>query len=64
MICDQDYRDRMEILVKFLLSFSVIVLSIMKLLIKTFLMELFSQINRFKKVWMTFCVISLIQNMI
>ena len=64
MICDQDYRDRMEILVKFLLSFSVIVLNIMKLLIKTFLMELFSQINRFKKVQMTFCVISLIQNMI
>ena len=43
-------QEKMEILVKLLLSFSIIVFNMIKLLFKTFLIKIFAQINVFKKV--------------
>ena len=56
MICDQDLSEKMEIIVKLLLSFSVIVFDMMKLLIKTFIMKVYTRIDVFKEISITFCV--------
>ena len=42
MICDQDLREKMEISVKLLLSFAIIVFNTMELLVKCFVMKLFT----------------------
>ena len=62
MICDQDLREKIEI-IKLLLSFSFTVFNLMKLLPKTFILKLYAQINILKKVELPFCVIFLIWNM-
>ena len=49
MICDQDLREKTDILVKLLLGLSIIVMSMMKLLIKTFIIKTFARINALKK---------------
>ena len=41
MTCKQDLRGKMKVLVKLLLSFSIIVFNMIKLLAKTFIMKLF-----------------------
>ena len=54
----------MEILVKLLLSFFIIVFTMMKLLVKTFIIELFTCINVFRKLELTFRLIIFNQYMI
>ena len=54
MICDQDLREKMDILVKLLLWLSIIVMSMMKLLIKTFVIKTFARINALKKEYSNF----------
>ena len=50
-----DLRQRSQrILLKLLFSFAVIVFNMMKLLVKTFIMKLFAQINKFRKSINTF----------
>ena len=49
MIYDKDLREKIGILLKILFSFAVIVFNMMKLLVKTFTMKLFAQINKFRK---------------
>ena len=55
MICDCDLGEKMEISVKLLLSFSIIVFNMMKILVKTFIIKIFAWINVFKIVWLPFC---------
>ena len=47
--CENDLRKGIEILAKFVFSFSIIVFNIMKLLVIIFLMKLIAQINIFKQ---------------
>ena len=54
MICEQDVREKTEILVKLLLLFSIIVFNMMNLLVQTFVIKLFAQINVLKKVYLPF----------
>ena len=52
--CDHDPSKKIKILVKLLFLFSIIVFNFMKLLFTFFMIELFDQINVFKKVKLTF----------
>ena len=64
MISDQDLREKIEMLVKCLLSFTVIVFHMMKLLVKIVIIKLFARINIFKNVLLPTCVIFVIENII
>ena len=48
MVCDKNLKEKIEISVKLLLSFSITAFNKMKLLAKTFRIRVFAQINVLK----------------
>ena len=63
MICEEDLREKMEVLVKLLLLFSIMVLCLIDVLVKTFTIKLFTRNRSIQKGITTFRVIYFIQNM-